>query len=217
MKIKWFGHAAFLLTAADGTRVITDPYVPGSFSGAVRYGPIRDAADFVTVSHHHQDHDGVSRLAGKPVVIEASGRHKAGAFAVAGFDSFHDESGGAHRGPNVIFVLETGRLRVCHLGDLGHVPVEQAKAIGRVDVLLAPVGGTFTIGPRRAHKTAELLRARVIIPMHYKTEKLGFEVAGVDEFIRGRDNVKQVGASEVEVTAASLPASPEIWVLKHAL
>ncbi|MBM3315358.1 MBL fold metallo-hydrolase [candidate division WOR-3 bacterium] len=217
MRIKWFGHAAFLLTADDGTRIITDPYVPGSFSGAVRYGPIRDEAAFVTVSHHHQDHDGVGRLRGKPVVFEKSGAHRAGAVAVRGVDSCHDEAGGAQRGPNVIFVFASGGLRVCHLGDLGHVPSEQAKAIGRVDVLLAPVGGTFTIGPRRAHRTAELLGAKVVIPMHYKTEKLGFEVAGVEEFVRGRENVKHVGACEVEVTADSLPASPEVWVLKHAL
>jgi L-ascorbate metabolism protein UlaG (beta-lactamase superfamily) len=218
MRVEWLGHSAFLLTASDGTRIITDPYVPGSFSGDIKYGPIREAADAVTVSHHHQDHDGVSRLPGKPKVYDAKGSFKAGSVGVTGFETFHDDSQGTRRGRNTVFVFEADGLRVCHCGDLGHVLTpQQVAAIGRVDVLLVPVGGTFTLDAAGARKVAAQLAARVAIPMHYKTDKLGFDIAGVEEFLRGQANVKRVGAPEVELGTDRLPPAPEVWVLEHAL
>jgi len=218
VKVKWLGHSAFLLTAADGTSVVTDPYVPGSFSGAIKYGPIRETADAVTVSHHHQDHDGVSHLSGKPKVFEGKGTFKAGSISISGIDTFHDANEGAGRGRNTVFVYEADGMRVCHCGDLGHVLTsEQVTAIGKVDVLLVPVGGTFTVDAAAAHKVAEQLAARVTIPMHYKTDRLGFDIAGVDGFLQGKMNVRRVGAPEVELSADKLPPKPEIWVLEHAL
>ncbi len=217
MRIRWFGHSAFLLTAPDGTRIITDPYVSGSYNGDIKYGPIREAADAVTVSHHHQDHDGVSGLPGKPKVFEGKGSFRAGSVSTTGVETFHDENQGARRGRNMVFVFEAEGLRVCHCGDLGHVLTpQQVAAICRVDVLLVPVGGTFTVDAAGARRVAAQLAAKVIIPMHYKTDKLGFGIDGVEEFIRGQANVKRL-ATEVEVSADKLPAAPEIWVLEHAL
>jgi len=218
VRIKWLGHSAFLLTAADGTSVITDPYVPGSFSGQIRYDPINETADAVTISHHHHDHDGVSHVPGKPQVFEGTGTFKVGSISITGFETFHDANQGAGRGRNTVFVFEADGLRFCHCGDLGHVlAAPQVAAIGRVDVLLVPVGGTFTVDAAAAHRVAEQLAARVIIPMHYKTEKLGFGIAGIDDFTQDRANVKRVGASEVELNADKLPPKPEIWVMEHAL
>ena len=218
MKLRWLGHSAFLLTAADGTSVITDPYLPGSFSGQIMYGPIRETAHAVTVSHHHHDHDGVSGLPGQPVAFDRAGAFKAGSITITGFDTYHDENSGAERGYNVVFVFEADGLRVCHCGDLGHVlTTHQAAAIGKVDVLLLPVGGTFTVDATAAREVAGQLAARVTIPMHYKTDKLGFDIAGVNDFVQGKANVKRVGAAEVEVSAGTLPPEPEIWILDHAL
>jgi L-ascorbate metabolism protein UlaG (beta-lactamase superfamily) len=218
MKIKWYGHSAFLLTASDGTRVITDPYVPGSFSGQLRYGPIRDEAAAVTVSHHHQDHDGVARLSGKPKIIDGAGRFEVGPFVITGVETFHDSHNGSERGRNTAFVFECDGVRVCHCGDLGHVPSPaQAATIGRVDVLIVPVGGTFTVDAAGAHRVADVLKPKVVIPMHYKTTKLGFDIAGTENFVHGRQDVKRAGNSEVEVEAGTLPAATEIWVLEHAL
>jgi L-ascorbate metabolism protein UlaG (beta-lactamase superfamily) len=217
MKVKWLGHSAFLLTASDGTRIITDPYKPGCFGGALAYGPIHEAADFVTVSHDHLDHNGVDELPDSPRAIRSGASRSAGAVKVTGYDTFHDSSRGSKRGRNVVFVFEDAGLRLAHSGDLGHVPTEQAGKIGKVDVLLLPVGGYFTIDAGEAHQTAGLLGARVIIPMHFKTGKTSMPITDVEEFTRGRTNVRRIGASEVEITRDRLPASPEIWILEHAL
>jgi L-ascorbate metabolism protein UlaG (beta-lactamase superfamily) len=218
VKLRWLGHSAFLLAASDRTSVVTDPYVPGSFSGQLKYGPIRETAHAVTVSHHHQDHDGVSRLPGEPSVFDRAGAFKVGSTSITGFDTYHDDSKGAKRGHNVVFVFEADGLRVCHCGDLGHVlTARQAAAIGKVDVLLLPVGGTFTVDSAAAREVAAQLAARVIIPMHYKTDKLEFAIDGVEAFTQGEQNVKRIGRAEVEVSAGKLPPTPEIWVLEHAL
>jgi L-ascorbate metabolism protein UlaG (beta-lactamase superfamily) len=217
MRIKWLGHSAFLLSSADGTRIITDPYVPGSFSGQLRYGPIQDKAHAVTISHHHRDHDGAAKLPGEPAVFDRAGSFKEESISITGFDTFHDESKGAERGRNVVFVFEADGLRVCHCGDLGHVlTAHQVAAIGKVDVLLLPVGGTFTVDAAAAHEVADQLAARVTIPMHYKTDKLGFDIDGVEAFTQGEKDVKRLG-TDVEVRADKLPPVPEIWVLEHAL
>jgi L-ascorbate metabolism protein UlaG (beta-lactamase superfamily) len=213
VKLKWLGHSAFLLTASDGTRIITDPYQPDH---GITYSPINEPADFVTISHDHSDHNHVAGVPGEPTVIRSSRSQRAGGVSVAGFDCFHDDERGAQRGKNTVFVFEDAGLRVAHLGDLGHVPTERVKAIGKVDVVLIPVGGFYTIDPAAAHKTVELLGARVAIPMHFKTAKCSLPIVGVEEFTRGHANVKRLG-TEVEVKIGSLPASPEIWVLEHAL
>jgi L-ascorbate metabolism protein UlaG (beta-lactamase superfamily) len=218
MRLKWLGHSAFLLTASDGTRIITDPYVPGSFSGQLQYGPIREKAHAVFVSHHHHDHDGTAKLPGEPAVFDRAGTYKEGSVSIHGFDTFHDDSKGAERGHNVVFVFEADGLRVCHCGDLGHVlTANQTAAIGKIDVLLLPVGGTFTVDATAAHVVADQLAARVIIPMHYKTDKLGFDIDGVDAFTQGEQNVKQIGRAEIDISPGTLPATPEIWVLEHSL
>lgn len=217
MRIRYLGHAAFLLTASDGTRIVTDPYKPGCFNGAVNYGPITERVDFVTVSHDHLDHNYTHDLPGSPRVIRTARGGSAGAVKVAGFETFHDESRGRERGGNIVFTFEDEGLRVAHMGDLGHIPAEQAKAIGTVHAVLLPVGGHFTVGPDSAHRTAALLRARVIIPMHFATGKTNMPITGVDQFTKGHGNVRLTGKSEVDVTLESLPESPEIWVLEHAL
>jgi len=218
MKVKWLGHSAFLVTAADGTRIITDPYVPGSYDGGLGYGPIKEVCDAVTVSHDHDDHNGWKNLSGRPQLVRGAGSFQVKSVAITGFDTAHDETGGSERGRNTVYLFETDDLRLCHLGDLGEeLPKPVADAIGAVDVLLCPIGGVFTIDARQAHDVAAVLQAKVVIPMHYKTAKLGFPIAGVVDFIRGRSNVKQAGSAEVGIAAGALPGEPEIWVLNHAL
>jgi L-ascorbate metabolism protein UlaG (beta-lactamase superfamily) len=215
MKFKWYGHAAFGITTGDGVRICTDPYIPGSFDGGIAYDPIADACDVVLQSHDHDDHAGAADLAGDPTVVKGDGEHEAAGLRFVGTPTFHDESGGGERGPNTVFTFEADGMKVAFLGDLGHVLTdEQAAAIGPVDVLLAPVGGFFTIDAAAATKVAEQLGARVVIPMHYKTPACGFPIAPVEDFTAGKENVEQAGAAEIELTTDDL-ANPRVIVLDY--
>lgn len=218
MKLRWLGHAAFELTGADGTRALTDPYEPGCFEGAVCYSPITDQFDVVTVSHEHADHNATGGLAGNPRVLKGTGEFSVGGFTITGVASWHDPEHGRLRGPNTIFAFDDGEVRVVHLGDLGHeLDAATARQLGRVDVLLVPVGGTFTLDAEAARRVSEQLGARVIVPMHFKTDKLGFDIAGVDPFLDGHEHARRAGSDELEVVPELLPVEPEIVVLEHAL
>ena len=213
MKIKWLGHAAFLITSDNGTRIITDPY---ETSEGLTYGEITESADIVTVSHDHGDHNNTAAVKGNPQVVRDSAEAKG--INIKAIPTAHDDKGGSERGKNMVFCFQVDGVRIVHLGDLGHLLTDnQVVEIGKVHVLLIPVGGYFTIDARTAQEVSEQVRTRVVIPMHYKNDKCVFPIGGVDEFIKGKNNVMQVNGSEVTFTVPELPTSPQIMVLQPAL
>jgi L-ascorbate metabolism protein UlaG (beta-lactamase superfamily) len=107
---------------------------------------------------------------------------------------------------------------MCHLGDLGHVlNPDQAAEIGVVDVLLTPIGGYYTIDPEEAWEVADQLAAKIVIPMHFKTESADLPIAEVDEFLKNKPNIRQLNSSVLELRKEDVPEERQIIVLKHAL
>ncbi len=218
MKIKWYGHAAFLITSDQGVKIITDPYESGAYGGQLAYGKIGDQADIVLTSHDHADHNDTKSLPGSPQVVKGSGTMSVKGVSFKGIATYHDPSKGRERGTNTVFTFTVDGIKVCHLGDLGHVLSEKEVAeIGPVDILLIPVGGYFTIDPKEATRVAEQIKPKVLIPMHFKTEKCGFPIAPVEDFLKGKGNVKRPKSSEATFDRTSLPQTMEIVVLEHAL
>jgi L-ascorbate metabolism protein UlaG (beta-lactamase superfamily) len=215
MDITWYGHAAFLITTGQGVKIITDPYKPG---GGILYEAIPDEADIVTVSHDHTDHNYVEGLSGKPRIIKKSGRHEVRGIVVEGFPSYHDSLQGTQRGHNIIFTFNVDGIRMCHLGDLGHILNDQkVQQIGQVDVLLIPVGGLFTIGPEEATTVANQLQPQLILPMHVKTEKCTLPIEPVDAFLQGKREVRKLDTSTFSFSKEDLEAGLGIVVLLPAL
>ena len=216
MKIKWNGHSSFTITASDGTVLVTDPYDPKAFGGVFEYDMVTDRADGVLVSHDHADHNHVKGLSGSPDVLRGAGQ--VGDISVKGIESAHDESGGKERGTNTVFSFEVDGIHICFVGDLGHqLSGEQVDAIGPVDVLLTPVGGTFTVDAQGAAELVKALSPKVVIPMHFKTEKSHLPISGAEDFLNVMGGAKKTGKSEIEAAAGDLPtAGTEVWVLEHA-
>ena len=213
MKIKYLAHAAFLITAANGTRIVTDPY---TYSPGMGCGAINETADIVTVSHEHGDHNNTAAVKDNPKIVRIGMEVKGISFrAVA---TSHDDTGGSQRGKNTIFCFAVDNVNLCHCGDLGHeLTVEQVNAIGKVDVLMIPVGGFFTIDAGVAAQICDQLKPKVVLPMHYKTGKSNFPIAGVDEFLKSKNNVVRSNDSEIELMADKLPDKTQIIILKPAL
>jgi L-ascorbate metabolism protein UlaG (beta-lactamase superfamily) len=216
MKVKWLGHACFLLTSEAGVRILTDPYTPGAFG--LGYRPPAETADIVTVSHDHADHNNTAAVKGKPEVVRGAGVHKVKGVEIKGISTSHDEASGSQRGPNTVFCFTLDGVRVCHLGDLGHdLAAGSLAEIGPVDVLLIPVGGNFTIDANVAGRVADRIAPKVVIPMHFNNERCpDFPVAAVDDFRKKRQRVRTLDASEVEIKKDDLPAEKETVVLKPA-
>ena len=214
MKISWIGHACFLLEGSQ-TSVLTDP-----FDKSVPYphfpeGPVHA----VTVSHGHFDHAAVDRVAGTPVVVTEPGKTTAHGIEFLGVPSYHDDAQGADRGSNLMFAFELDGIRIAHLGDLGtELSPEQIDLLSGVEVLLAPVGGHYTIGPEQAKAVAVSLPSlRLLIPMHFRTDVISdWPIAPVEDFVRTMDNVHQIGTSAVSLNRETLPERLEVWILNYA-
>src|SRR4030043_1051422 len=218
MKIKYYGHAAFLITPNQGSKIIIDPYEPGAFGGQLSYGKINDQADIVLTSHDHADHNYTKDLPGRPQIIKGSGPKMVKEISIKGIATYHDPSKGNKRGTNTIFTLGVDHIQLCHLGDLGHLLSDKELAeIGPVDILLIPVGGFFTIDPMEATRVADQIKPKIVIPMHFKTQKCGFPIAPVEDFLKGKTNTKRPKVSEASFDKAALPQQMEIVVLEHAL
>ncbi len=173
--VRWYGQSAFLI---EGERsVFVDPF--GEIDSIdFRYPPIEGVrADVLLVTHEHRDHNAVEAIDGDPAVIRSlPGTHESPVGEVVAVASEHDDVAGTARGPNAIMCFTVGGLRFCHLGDLGQAALrpEQVAAIGAVDVLFLPAGGGPTIGGEAAAEVVRVLGPRLVVPMHFRTEAIGF-------------------------------------------
>lgn len=222
MQVEWYGQSAFALTDGD-TTIFIDPWANMSESMAERgmrwdYPPIDLAADLLLVTHEHGDHNGVEAISGDPVVVRSTaGTHESPVGPVIGIASEHDDVAGTLRGPNTFFVFSFGGKRIAHLGDLGQAALrpEQIAALGEIDLLFVPVGGGFTIGAEQATEVAHVLGAKVVVPMHYRTERIEF-LEPVDAFAALAPRVHRLDASsfvveelpEVDGPLVVVPAAP---------
>ncbi len=218
--IRYYGHAFFVVTAPDGVAFAIDPY------GDIGYPLPVVSAHVVLVTHEHRDHNNVALVRGAQRVFRGLSpdgrdwnriRERVGATTVTAVPSFHDDQGGTTpRGLNTIFLLEMGDLRLAHLGDLGQPTLTegQLRALGRVDVLMIPVGnGPFTIGAAEATRITEQLQPAVVIPMHYKTAARP-DWPGTDEgpFLAGKRDVVRVGVT-YPVRKDQLPRPTRVVVM----
>lgn len=182
VKIEYLGHSCFRLTCG-GQRIVLDPYAAGMIPGLPE---LKTEAEFVYCSHEHGDHNAVSC-----VKLLEGGKPK---FTVTELLTDHDDVGGSKRGKNVIRIFDFGGIRVAHFGDLGrNLTEEEFKALDGLDCALIPVGGFFTIDAAAAASIAKRLHPTTIIPMHYRTETVGFDVlADIDDAMAAFDDTLNV-------------------------
>lgn len=178
LTVQWFGQSAFLLAAGEGTRLLIDPVGP-DFGYHL---PFFADLDAVLISHLHPDHTytqvapgSVSTFPGLDPAGHFRGIHRQiKAVAIRDVYSTHDDLAGKSNGENAIWVIDIDGFHIVHLGDLGQTSLTQKQIgeIGKPDILLIPVGGGgFTIdGPQAQHIVGQL-NPRLVIPMHYQTDR----------------------------------------------
>jgi L-ascorbate metabolism protein UlaG (beta-lactamase superfamily) len=219
--ITWYGQSFFVVTPQKGGKIAFDPY---HAQKGLRYTMPKLRADAIFVSHNHFDHNNVEAIAGDSTtaVLPLPQDTRKGVVPIGKASypfhsvfSYHDADRGKERGGNTINILTVDGVRIAHLGDIGApLTPEQVKQIGPVDILLVPVGGTYTVDAAGATKIVDQIKPRVVIPMHYKTPAADLPLTGVEPFLKGKTNVVRGGHS-YQFTAKTLPAKTTIMVLQY--
>ena len=175
VKITALGHACFMMEQ-DGYRTVIDPYAAGMIPGLPELNVVADA---VYCSHEHGDHN-----AKEAVGLFAT--EKVAPYTVAEYTTPHDDQGGTLRGMNTVRIFDFGGLKIAHLGDIGCFPDEAlSQALKGIDCMMIPVGGFYTIGCQTAYQIIKAANPKVVIPMHYRTDSVGFDVLShIDDFLK---------------------------------
>jgi len=148
--------------------------------------PPRFKTDMVLMTHEHMDHNNVSSIPGEPFVVRGPGDYEIKEVAITGIPTFHDKSQGKERGRNTVYVIEMEEMRLVHLGDFGESEIrpETLEAIGEVDILFIPVGGTYTIDAETAAEVVAAIEPKIVIPMHYAIPGLKVKLDGASDFLK---------------------------------
>ena len=185
LQVEYIGHASFLITAPDGTRIITDPYGSSRPDGLTAF-PKDISANAVTISHFHDDHDNFAAVNGNPQVISKPGSYQVGEVTITGYTSDHGLVSGKSSGSNTVFVFEIEGARIVHLGDTGVVTQPDIlEAMKNADIVF------FNLKQDSGHSLkdqfAQLrdLQVRTIFPMHnsYEGHARYFGSATINEFL----------------------------------
>jgi L-ascorbate metabolism protein UlaG (beta-lactamase superfamily) len=220
MQVEWYGQSAFRLSDGKDT-IFIDPFDTAMFAArGMRwdYPAITGVkAQLLLVTHEHGDHNAVDIIGGNPAILRSTaGTHESPIGEVIGIASEHDEVAGTQRGPNTLFAFTFGGRRIAHLGDLGPAALrpEQLAALGTIDLLFVPVGGGPTTGAAQATEIATQLHAQIIVPMHYRTERIDF-LEPVDDFAGRAVRMQRIDTSAFEAEAVTgdgpvvvVPAAP---------
>jgi L-ascorbate metabolism protein UlaG (beta-lactamase superfamily) len=194
MKISWYGNSCFLLEGQKA-KVLLDP-TPNTKGTEV---------DFVTLSKDSMNSD-------HELTFDWPGEYETKGVGVKGINikNSKDENLTA-------FILETGKMRICHLGSLDRALTnEEISSFGDVDVLFLPVGGKTVIDAKVAHKIADEIDARMVIPMCFDSEGGATDFGPIDEFKREM-GIKEDTEVKDFIKISSLPTDEsQIFILNIA-
>ncbi len=211
VRITYAGHSTFLLESARDVRIATD------YNDYVR--PLI-APHIATMNHAHDTH-----FTDRP---DPAIKHVLRGWTESGAPARHDLQfedvrvrnvptnirswdGGTERHGNSIFIFEIGALCIAHLGHLHHLLTQQQlDEIGRVDVVLVPVDGSFTLDLDGMMDVLRALKAPLMIPMHY------FSAYTLQRFLDRAGQAWKVEISDLPsavLSKATLPAAPKVLVL----
>ena len=216
VRIHYITHASFLIRSHGGINMVTD------YTGFTGSAPL--IPDVVTMNHAHDTHWTPNPDPAIPNVLPGWGPFGEGItheldlgevlIRNVSTDIRSPFSGVEPKG-NSIFVFELAGLCVGHLGHLHHEPdAEQYAALGRLDIVMAPVDGGFTLDLPTMIRVLQRLRSSVVIPMHW------FSLFALDEFLAGMSEdfaIVEVGSASLEMSLDRLPSRPTVMVLRPAL
>ncbi len=215
VKITWHGHACFQITTPDSKIIVIDPH--DGYSIGLK--PPKVKADIILVTHDHFDHNAID-IVKKPssiIVKEYIGEKEINGIRITGVKVYHDRHRGKFRGEIAAYKIGVDGILIVHLGDLGHILEDQQVSLLKpVDVLMIPIGGTYTIEPYEAVEVIKQLQPKIVVPMHYWIPGITLPLKTIDDFLGYvKYRVKRIEGNSFEVSKETLPEETVIKVLKY--
>ncbi len=200
MIINWLGHSAFKIQFKDVTLAI-DPY------DKIGLKMPKFQADILLVSHNHDDHNNISAIKGNPFLIDGPGEYEVKNIFIYGITGFHDNKKGAEKGKITMYLIESEGIKIAYLSDLGQdtLTEDQLAILEGSDILLVPVGGTYTLNSTGAVKIISQIQPRIVIPMHYKMPGVNLKLEGVDNFLKEFGVTQPEKLDKLKISKKDLP------------
>lgn len=211
VRLSYIGHSTFLIESPQGVRIATD------YNDYVR-PPV--TPDIITMNHAHTSHYTDHPDPGIKYVLRGwAGDEKPARIDIQVKDvrvrnvptNIRTYDGGTERHGNSIFVFEIANLCIAHLGHLHHtLTQQQLNEIGKIDVVLVPVDGSYTLDLEGMVEVLHALKAPLMIPMHY------FSSITLERFldrVRKEWDVEIAPVPTLVVSRTSLPVKPKVMVL----
>jgi len=187
--------------------VVTDP-----FGKSCGLKVPRLAADIVTISHDFDEADNSSAVKGitenEPFIINGPGEYEIKNVFVYGIFSHTNNQNDKDQKKNLIYRLEIDGISLGHLGGLDHVLANgEIEKLEGVDILMIPVGGTYTINGKQATEIISQLEPRIVIPMAYNIPglKLKHKIDEVKVFCKEFGACPREEINKFKVTKKDLP------------
>lgn len=213
MRVTFVGHSSFLIETPQGVRAITD------YNG---YNGFGKRPDIVTMNNAHSTHftdeveSGVTHVLRGWAQGQVEARHNVTMKDLQVFNVPTNVrewgDGGTRFSGNSIFVFRVGDLCVGHLGHLHHrLTPEHLEDLGRIDVLMVPIDGGYTMGQPYMADVVKQIQPRIVLPMHY------WGPSALDRFLgylgQGSYELVRPTSRTLDLVKANLPESLTVIVI----
>ena len=212
MELTWYGMGCFRVAERGVPAIVMDPF------DEVKTGLSlpRGRADLVTSSTLIEEPESArwKGLRGVSRTIAGPGEFEIGGLFIVGIATYKDHKRGAERGQNIVYSVNVGGLVVCHLGELGGTPTQaQIEAMGRVDVLLVPVGIPDGLSPTMASEIVSLIEPDIVVPMQYAITGSAMKREPVTRFLKEMGIAQTERVPSLKLTSASSSEETQVVIL----
>ena len=221
MEITWYGLGCFRLSDDGLPSVVLDPFseeetgltLPKDQAGVVISSYLIDRPKHVVWDHLRH----VIRTVAGPGEYEIGGVFITGVAAKRkkARNQERKRSGEQVPGENIIYTVDMHGVSVAHLGEIGRAPTQgEVEALGRVNVLLVPVGIPGGMTPAKASEAVSLIEPDIVVPMHYQIPGLNVQRKPVDGFLKEMGLGQSKPLDRLRLSLSSIPEDLQIILLE---